>query len=186
MYFGISFTFSMINHSLYLFPLSELEPNLDKYDVISSGATKERELYRNLMKMKAEWHDILFKTTTFKDSGIFILTALDDIQVILDDHILKALTMRGSIFAKPFEIEVKTFYENLVRINKTIDEWGKVQSQWLYLLPIFSSKDIVAQMPEEGNLFKEVCICYLIWQLKDFNCAFYRLMIHTNDILIWC
>lgn len=64
--------------------------------------------------------------------------------------------MRGSIFVKPYETEVRAFYDKLVRINKTIDEWGKVQSQWLYLLPIFSSKDIVAQMPEEGNLFKEV------------------------------
>lgn len=108
--------------------------------------------------MKREWLDIFFKTGRFKDTGIVILTALDDIQVVLDDHILKALTMRGSIFAKPYEVEVKTFYEKLIRINKTIDEWGKVQSQWLYLLPIFSSKDIVAQMPEEGTLFKEVCI----------------------------
>lgn len=136
---------------------SGLEADLDKYDVISSGATKERDLYRNLLKMKREWYDIYFKTSTFKDTGIAILTALDDIQVVLDDHILKALTMRGSIFAKPFELEVKTFYEKLVRINRTIEQWGKVQSQWLYLLPIFSSKDIVAQMPEEGNLFKEVC-----------------------------
>lgn len=137
-------------------PILGLELDLDKYDIISSGATKERELYRNLTKMKAEWHDIFFKTSTFKDTGIHILTALDDIQVVLDDHILKALTMRGSIFAKPYEAEVKIFYEKLVRINKTLEEWGKVQSQWLYLLPIFSSKDIVAQMPEEGMLFKEV------------------------------
>nr|CAH7749860.1 unnamed protein product [Callosobruchus chinensis] len=133
-----------------------LEPDLEKYDVISSAATKERELFQNLTKMQAEWADIFFKTGTFKDTGIVILTALDDVQVVLDDHILKALTMRGSIFVKPYEAEVRAFYDRLVRINKTIDEMGKVQSQWLYLLPIFSSKDIVAQMPEEGTLFKEV------------------------------
>lgn len=133
-----------------------LEPDIDKYDIISSAATKERELLNNLRKMQSEWAEIVFKTAPFKDTGIMILTALDDIQVVLDDHILKALTMRGSIFVKPYETEVRTFYERIVRINSTLDEWGKVQAQWLYLLPIFSSKDIIAQMPEEANLFKEV------------------------------
>lgn len=68
--------------------------------------------------------------------------------------------MRGSAFVKPCEQKVKDWYATLTRINKTLDQWGRVQSKWLYLLPIFSSKDIVSQMPEEGRLFQQVDSIY--------------------------
>ena len=48
---------------------------------------------------------------------------------------------------------VKEWYVKLVRMMQTVEEWGKVQAQWLYLLPIFSSPDINAQMPVQGRLF---------------------------------
>lgn len=138
----------------------DLGPSIDNYEIISTGAVKELQLITSLEKMIAEWDDVRFKLGTYKDTGIAILTQLDDVQAILDDHIIKTLSMRGSVFVKPYEAQVKAWYEKIIRINNTIEEWGKVQSNWLYLLPIFSSKDIVAQMPQEGVLFKEVDSTY--------------------------
>lgn len=134
----------------------ELDEKLDSLEIISAGANKELQLQINLKVMIQEWSNVEFPMGPYKDTGITILSSLDDVQALLDDHLIKTLSMRGSAFVKPCEAEVKAWYEKLTRVNKTFEEWGKVQSNFLYLLPIFSSKDIVAQMPEEGRLFVQV------------------------------
>ncbi|KAF5272087.1 hypothetical protein FQA39_LY01170 [Lamprigera yunnana] len=129
---------------------------IDKYDVISTSAIKERALLRNLLNMQSEWNNFFFKTGQYNDTEIEILTELDDIRSMVDDHIVKTLAMRGSVFVKPYAHEVQDWYDKIKRIAAVIDECEKFQNQWLYLSPIFSSEDIVNQMKEEGVLFREV------------------------------
>lgn len=64
--------------------------------------------------MKEEWQDVTFITIPHRDSGTFVLASVDEIQTLLDDHIVKTQAMRGSPFAKPFETEIKVL--NLISV----------------------------------------------------------------------
>ncbi|CAH8647966.1 unnamed protein product [Schistosoma rodhaini] len=138
-----------------------LKPYMEQLEEVGAGAAKEHQHEMAINKMKNEWNIMKFELIPYRDTGISILSAVDDIQVVLDDHIIKAQTMRSSPYIKPFEEEMISWETKLISMNDILDVWLKVQATWLYLEPIFSSEDILAQMPEEGRKFSIVDV---IWR----------------------
>ncbi|KAG6554406.1 hypothetical protein Mapa_004323 [Marchantia paleacea] len=123
---------------------------------ISEIASKEYGLERSLDKMQAEWMGINFDYKDWHSTGTTILCNIDDLQTQLDDQLLKTQSMQASPSVGPFEDRVKIWLEKLTLMKKIIDEWLKCQMQWTYLEPIFTSEDIMQQMPTEGRRFLQV------------------------------
>ncbi|XP_044742046.1 dynein axonemal heavy chain 7-like [Chrysoperla carnea] len=133
-----------------------LQPYLEQFDIISVAAMKELKLQENLHIMKEQWETIAFETQQWKQSELMILYNLDKIYTILDDHIIQTLTMRGSVFVKPVENEVRIWYETLLEIRANIEIWYRLQNNWLHLIPVLTCDYISCELPDETEWFQTV------------------------------
>lgn len=84
-----------------------LDDYISKFEVISESATKENGLEKAMAHMISEWTNMFFNLEAYRDTGTFILSAVDDIQVLLDDHIIKTQAMKNSPYIKPFAKEIE-------------------------------------------------------------------------------
>ena len=66
---------------------------VEQLEEIGSAAGKEFSLETAMEKMKEEWSSICFECVPYRESGVSILSGIEDIQQMLDDHILKGQSM---------------------------------------------------------------------------------------------
>jgi len=129
--------------------------HIDTVERISGEAQKQHSLKTALANMKNDWKPMALVTIPHK-SGTYMVKGIDDIQALLDEHIIKTQGIRSSPFVKPIESLVKDWEAKLLYIQELLEQWFAVQRSWLYLEPIFSSDDIQQQMANEAKRFQQV------------------------------
>eukprot|EP01042_Synura_sphagnicola_P000104 gene104-103_t len=130
--------------------------HIEAIQEVTVAAEKEYNLEKSLNAMMREWESIEFEVKPYKESGTFVVGGIDDIVNLLDDHIVKTQTMRGSPYIKPIEKECKEWEYKLKYAQGLLDAWMACQRTWMYLEPIFGSEDIMRQLPTEARRFNGV------------------------------
>lgn len=133
---------------------------LDQIQEVSDVASKEHSLEKALNAMQSDWSEVQFDYKEYRDTGTYVLKAVDEIQQQLDDQLVKTQSMRSSPYIGPLEERVRMWEQSLNLMQEIIDEWLKCQQAWMYLEPVFGSEDIMQQMPTEGRKFKAVDSTY--------------------------
>lgn len=130
--------------------------HIEDIQEITIRAEKQYTLEKSLISMKKEWETIEFEVKPYRESGTFVVGGIDEIVALLDDHIVKTQTMRGSPYIEPIEADCKKWENKLKYAQSMLDALITCQRTWMYLEPIFSSEDIIKQLPTEARRFNGV------------------------------
>ena len=132
---------------------------MDKLEAIQSislVAHKQSALEKALMAMRKEWHNLTFELFLYKDTGVPIVRGVENINALIDDHLVKIQTILSSPYVTHIERQCRTWEQKLLDATSLIESWMACQRAWLYLEPIFGSQEIMRQMPKEGRKFAAV------------------------------
>ena len=134
----------------------ELQLHQDSIMKVSEVAMKEYGIEEQLVNMKADWDKLLFIIEPYKETGTYIMKGTDEIQQMLDDHLIVTQSLSFSPFKKQFEADIDEWEASLRLAQDILEEWVNCQRNWLYLEPIFQSEDISRQLPNEWKRFSDV------------------------------
>ena len=142
--------------SLYKFLTFQAADHKDALEEIADTATKEFTNEQTLKTMFSAWEPLTFAPIELKGTYKLGGDCIEELQQTLDDHLIKTQTMKGSPFAKYFLDSIIEWEDILMKTQDNLEMWLKVQAIWMYLEPVFSSEDIMRQLPVDGQRFREV------------------------------
>ena len=123
---------------------------------MTDRAMKEFAIEKTLNDMVAAWESCDFEVMPYRNTGTGVIKLTDEVNSLLDDHIVLTQQFSFSPYKAPFEERINDWERKLRLVQEVTSEWLGCQRNWMYLQPIFDSEDINRQLPQEGKRFTNV------------------------------
>jgi len=142
-----------------------IEKNVTQFEEeitgIASTAQQESVLEGMMAKVTKMWEPCELDVKPYKDvKDLYILGDTSEVVANLDDSLVTVNTVLSSRYVAGIRDMVEGWRHTLNVMQETLDEWMNVQRNWMYLEAIFSSPDIVKQLPKAAKSFKTVDISW--------------------------
>jgi dynein heavy chain len=129
----------------------------EEISTIATAALQESILEEMMAKVTGIWEKLAFEVKPYKDTkGLYILGDTSDVIASLDDSLVTINTVLGSRYVSGIRQYVDNWRSKLMLFQETLDEWLTCQRNWMYLETIFSSPDIIRQLPVPAKTFQAV------------------------------
>ncbi len=134
---------------LHIFPL--LVAN------VVDEASQELKIDTELNRIEIFWKKTDLGLQRYSKNGVVILSGVDDMKMLLEDHLLNLQVISGSNFIGNYLARIHLWEKTLHAVNDTLDAWVIVQCKWMYLESIYvGSKDIQLQLEHEVKQFNTI------------------------------
>ncbi|KPA85080.1 putative dynein heavy chain [Leptomonas pyrrhocoris] len=162
----------------------------DEIAAVSSAATEEDKLQKQIDKVNAIWNGggpkppVEFQFHAHKDSkDVFTLvgSCVEDVTTMLDDSAVAISTIGSSKHCQGVLRSQVDRWENRFKyMLETLDKWVELQRSWIYLENIFSSSEIRSQWKDDAQRFEKVDRFYkdLMHKAHDLPTAYRSLLIN--------
>ncbi|KAL6114194.1 dnah10 [Pungitius sinensis] len=156
---GTSFEMNAESFTLENMFAMELHKYANVIGDIVTSAVKELTIEKGVKQVVDTWENMKFSVLPYfkgtQERG-FVLGAVDEILLNVDNDAMNLQSMAGSRFVGPFHGTIQQWEKDLSLISETIEVLLLVQRKWMYLESIFIGGDISSQLPDEAKKFDNI------------------------------
>ena len=97
-------------------------------------------------QIEREIKDLFFETMQYKETNIRIIKNSENVSQIFEELAIKLQAVKSNEFAK-FQLDrISKIEKDITFLQGSFEGWIRVQKKWVYLEPIYTQDDVVANL----------------------------------------